>query len=86
MSYAQMEAMLVTKIAEVRESERAVLRMFESAKKGADAAGLELGYVNLQQKIDEIDHLIAAMEAANQVELSLPKFVPQSPLQLSATL
>ena len=81
-----MEAMLVTKIAEVRESEKSVLRMLEAAKTGADADGLGAHYVNLQHEISEVDHLIAAMEAANQVELSLPKFVPESALQFSATL
>ena len=82
-----MEAILVKRMAEIHNTERSVLGALEAANAGVYATDLGQQYVSLQQQLAEIDHLLAAMDAArNRVEVCLPEFVPESAVQFSASI
>jgi cell division protein FtsB len=61
MSYEQMEAMLVRKIAEVRASEAVVLLAFEERSNRKASAEYSL----LQEQIAQVEGLLAAMDSAS---------------------
>jgi hypothetical protein len=86
MSYAQMEAMLIGKIADVRNSESSIARAFARAKAGLDVNGIDEQYAHLQEQIDEVEHLLSTMDSAAIRADRTYEFVPEPALQFSAAV
>jgi hypothetical protein len=82
MPYEYMEALLIRRIAEVRESEASMLRALKSAEPSGGDDELRRGHAQLQQKIGDIERLLAAMESPSLP--TAPGFLPATRRRISA--
>lgn len=77
MSYEMMEALLVQKIASLRESEGMFARALESNKDGPGRADLKSVHAQMTSQVSEVEQLLAAMNAAPGYEVdSIPALLP----------
>jgi hypothetical protein len=72
MSYEMMEALLVQKIAGLRESEAMFARSLRSAANGSRGSDLNEVQQSLNEQIHEVERLMAAMDAAPVVPAMMP--------------
>jgi hypothetical protein len=72
MSYEMMEALLVQKIAGLRESEAMFARSLRSAANGSRGTDLNAVQLNLNAQIHDVEQLLAAMDAAPAVPAMMP--------------
>ena len=72
MSYEMMEALLVQKIAGLRESEAMFACSLQSARNTSRVADLESVQQSLYSQMHEVEQLLAAMDAAPALSSILP--------------
>jgi hypothetical protein len=77
MSYEMMEALLVQKIARLRESEAMFARTLQSSGNGTKRSSLSTAHASMNAQILEVEQLLAAMDAAPLYPTaSLPALLP----------
>jgi hypothetical protein len=77
MSYETMEALLVQKIARLRESEATFERSLQQNAKGVSVVALTSAHARMNAQLREVEQLLAAMDAAPAYPSeSLPSVIP----------
>lgn len=87
MSYAQMEAKLIEKIAQVRAFENSLLRSFDEVKSGREVGDMTARYRELCENLDEIEQLLSLMDSESSRFDPAPQVFARKPtLQFSSAL